>query len=67
MQVQRLANLALVNEAIIGTKDSDRWNATEPEDEASFLDYYTNLRLGTALQAVFGAPAAPLLDVPVCC
>ena len=63
VQVQRLAN-PLVNEAIIGTKDKDRWNATEPEDEASFLDYYTNLRLGTALQAVFGAPAAPLLDVP---
>ena len=63
VQVQRLAN-PLVNEVIIGTKDKDRWNATEPENEASFLDYYTNLRLDTALQAVFGAPAAPLLDVP---
>ena len=63
VQVQRLAN-PLVNEAIIGTKDKDRWNATEPNDEAAFLDYYTNLRLGTALQAVFGAPASPLLDVP---
>jgi hypothetical protein len=63
VQVQRLAN-PLVNEAIIGTKDKDRWNATEPHDEAAFLDYYTNLRLGTALQAVFGAPASPLLDVP---
>ena len=63
VQVQRLAN-PLVNEAIIGTKDKDRWNATEPNNEAAFLDYYTNLRLGTALQAVFGAPASPLLDVP---
>ena len=63
VQVQRLAN-PLVNEAIIGTKDKDRWNATEPENEAAFLDYYTNLRLGTALQAVFGAEAKPLLDVP---
>jgi Domain of unknown function (DUF4331) len=63
VQVQRLAN-PLVNEAIIGTKDKDRWNATEPENEAAFLDYYTNLRLDTALEAVFGAEATPLLDVP---
>jgi uncharacterized protein DUF4331 len=63
VQVQRLAN-PLVNEAIIGTRDKDRWNATEPHNEARFLDYYTNLRLDTALQAVFGAPASPLLDIP---
>jgi hypothetical protein len=63
VQVQRLAN-PLVNEAIIGTKDKDRWNATEPENEVAFLDYYTNLRLDTALEAVFGAEAKPLLDVP---
>ena len=56
VQVQRLAN-PLVNEAIIGTIDKDRWNATEPEDEAQFLDYYLNPRLATALQIVFGAPA----------
>ena len=62
VQVQRLAN-PLVNEAIIGTKDKDRWNATEPEDEGQFLDYYDNPRLATALQAVFGAPAAPLLPL----
>lgn len=56
VQVQRLAN-PLVNEAIIGTIDKDRWNATEPEDEAQFLDYYLNPRLALALQLVFGAPA----------
>jgi Domain of unknown function (DUF4331) len=63
VQVQRLAN-PLVNEAIIGTKDKDRWNATEPQDESQFLDYYTNLRLDTALKAVFGADASPVIDVP---
>jgi hypothetical protein len=57
VQVQRLAN-PLVNEAIIGTIDKDRWNATEPEDEAQFLDYYLNPRLALALELVFGAPAA---------
>jgi hypothetical protein len=63
VQVQRLAN-PLVNEAIIGTVDKDRWNALEPEQESVFLEYYTNLRLATALQAVFGAQASPLLNVP---
>jgi uncharacterized protein DUF4331 len=57
VQVQRLAN-PLVNEAIIGTKDKDRWNATEPETEAAFVDYYLNPRLALALQVVFGVPAA---------
>ena len=57
VQIQRLAN-PLVNEAIIGTDDKDRWNATEPEDEKQFLDYYLNPRLALALQLVFGVPAA---------
>jgi hypothetical protein len=56
VQVQRLAN-PLVNEAIIGVADKDRWNALDPEDEAQFLDYYTNPRLALALQIVFGASA----------
>jgi hypothetical protein len=57
VQVQRLAN-PLINETIIGTEDKDRWNATEPEDEAQFLDYYLNPRLALALQLVYGVPAA---------
>jgi hypothetical protein len=62
VQVQRLAN-PLVNEAIIGTKDKDRWNALAPSQEGKFVDYYDNPRLDTALQAVFGAPASPLLNL----
>jgi hypothetical protein len=60
VQVQRLAN-PLINEAIIGTVDKDYWNSTDPKDDAQFLEYYQNLRLNTALEAVFGAPASPLL------
>lgn len=48
-QVQRLAN-PLVNELIIGTRDKDRWNATEPEDEARFEGYYLKPRVSLALQ-----------------
>ena len=62
VQVQRLAN-PLINEAIIGTKDKDRWNRLSPQRESVFLDYYTSPRLDAALQAVFGAPASPLLDL----
>jgi hypothetical protein len=62
VQVQRLAN-PLVNEAIIGTADKDKWNALDPDDEEAFTDYYDNLRLTTALEAVFGADASPLLNV----
>ena len=62
VQVQRLAN-PLVNEAIIGTQDKDRWNRLDPKKESAFLDYYVNPRLDAALQAVFGAPASPLLDL----
>jgi len=62
VQVQRLAN-PLVNEAIIGTVDKDRWNAMDPRNESAFLDYYLNPRLATALEVVFGADAQPLLDL----
>ncbi len=62
VQVQRLAN-PLINEAIIGTADKDRWNSREPQKEKQFIDYYLNPRLDAALQVVFGAPASPLLDL----
>ncbi len=64
VQVQRLAN-PLINELIIGTKDKDRWNSLEPEQESQFLDYYRNPRLALALSIVFGAPvpATPRFDL----
>lgn len=62
VQVQRLAN-PLVNEAIIGTVDKDKWNATDPSSEKRFVEYYTNPRLVTALEAVFGADAEPIFDL----
>lgn len=56
VQIQRLAN-PLVNEAIIGTADKDRWNFQAPNQEKQFLDYYQNPRLAVALQTVFNVPA----------
>jgi hypothetical protein len=57
VQVQRLAN-PLINEAIIGTADKDRWNRANPASESAFTDYYLNPRLALALEVVFGVPAA---------
>jgi hypothetical protein len=62
VQVQRLAN-PLVNEVIIGTRHKDRWNSLDPSRERQFVQYYTNPRLVTALETVFGADAEPLFDL----
>src|SRR5438876_6347878 len=56
-QVSRMAN-PLVNELIIDTPSKDRWNASEPEDEAQFQDFYKNPSLALALHLIFG------IDVP---
>ena len=49
----------LVNELIIPIGRKDLWNATEPEDEAQFLDAYRDLDVAGALQAVSGVPVPP--------
>jgi hypothetical protein len=53
VQVSRLGN-PLVNELVIGTGTKDRWNATDPKDEAQFLSFYQNSRLATAMNIRFG-------------
>ncbi len=63
VQVSRLAN-PLVNELIINTPDKDRWNASEPEDEAQFQGNYRNPVIATALQLVFDVPIAPFNGSP---
>ena len=53
VQVARLGN-PLVNELIIGTGTKDRWNATDPANEAQFLDFYLNPRLAAVINLAFG-------------
>ena len=48
VQVARMGN-PLVNELIINTPQKDKWNATEPEDEAQFEGFYKNPVIATAL------------------
>ncbi|MBK7877399.1 MAG: DUF4331 domain-containing protein [Planctomycetes bacterium] len=56
VQVSRLS-MPLVNELVIGIKDKDRFNASEPVDDAQFADYVTNPTLPALLQALFGVTA----------
>jgi hypothetical protein len=53
-QVSRLST-PLVNEVIIGIKDKDRFNASEPKDDAQFADYVTNPTLPALIEVLFGA------------
>ena len=53
VQVSRMAN-PLVNELIIATDKKDKWNTTDPSDEAQFLDFYLTSRLALAINLRFG-------------
>lgn len=55
-QTSRLGN-PLVNEVVIGLKDKDRFNASEPMDDGQFLTYVTNPTLPELLETLFGVRA----------
>jgi len=54
VQVSRLG-IPLVNEVVIGLKDKNRFNASEPKDDAQFADYVTNPTLPALLEILFGS------------
>ncbi len=54
VQVSRLAN-PLVNEVIIPLGEKDRWNATDPADDAQFLQHYTSPELALRADALYAA------------
>jgi hypothetical protein len=51
-QVSRLS-APLVNEVVIGLPDKDRFNASQPKDDAQFAAYVTNPTLPALLDALF--------------
>jgi hypothetical protein len=63
-QVSRLGS-PLVNELVIGIKDKNKFNASEPKDDAQFAKYVTNPTLPVLIDALFGvpAPATPRNDL----
>lgn len=58
-QVSRLG-MPLVNELVIGLKDKDRFNASEPKDDVQFLDYVTHPTLPALIDALFPVVAPTL-------
>ncbi len=54
-QVSRLG-MPLVNEVVIGVKDKDKFNASEPKDDvANFVDYVTHPTLPAIIELLYGA------------
>jgi hypothetical protein len=53
VQVSRLG-MPLVNEVVIGLPDKDRFNGSEPDGDAQFIDYVTNPALPELLEILFG-------------
>jgi hypothetical protein len=54
VQVSRLGQ-PLVNEVVIGLKDKDAFNASQPKDDAQFASYVTHPTLPALLQLLFGS------------
>ncbi|MEO8506555.1 MAG: DUF4331 domain-containing protein [Betaproteobacteria bacterium] len=54
VQVSRLG-MPLVNEVVIGLKDKNKFNGSEPKDDGQFADYVTNPTLPALLEVLFGA------------
>lgn len=59
-QVSRLS-APLVNEVVIGLPDKDRFNASQPHNDASFAKYVTHPSLPILIQALFPGVQAPNL------
>lgn len=53
-QVSRLGQ-PLVNEVVIGLRDKDKFNASEPKDDGQFADYVTHPTLPAILELLYGA------------
>lgn len=55
-QVSRLG-MPLVNEVVIGLKDKDAFNASQPKDDGQFIDYVTHPTLPAILELLFNVQA----------
>jgi hypothetical protein len=71
VQVSRLGQ-PLVNELVIGLKDKDTFNGSEPKNDTQFADYVTNPTLPALIQLLYGSdgvvaptnfPRADLVEV----
>jgi hypothetical protein len=58
VQVSRLG-MPLVNEVVIGLRDKDRFNSSEPSGDGQFADYVTHPTLPELLEILYGAAVLP--------
>jgi hypothetical protein len=56
VQVSRLGN-PLINEVLIGVGHKDRWNASDPKDDAQFMARYTDPELAAIINTIY--PSLP--------
>ncbi|MDQ6631802.1 MAG: DUF4331 domain-containing protein [Verrucomicrobiota bacterium] len=54
VQVSRLGQ-PLVNEVVIGLRDKDKFNASEPSGDPQFIDYVTHPTLPALIEILFGS------------
>jgi hypothetical protein len=62
-QVSRLG-MPLVNEAVIGLPDKDRFNGSKPKDDAQFADYVTNPTFPALLEIALALPGTAPTNFP---
>lgn len=58
---QSRLGMPLVNELVIGLKDKNGFNASEPKDDAQFLDYVTHPVFPELIEVLFPVVSAPNL------
>jgi len=63
VQVSRLG-MPLVNEVVIGLKDKDKFNASQPLGDAQFADYVTNPTLPALLEIALALPNTAPTNFP---
>lgn len=63
VQVSRLG-MPLVNEVVIGLKDKDRFNASQPTGDGQFADYVTNPTLPALLEIALALPGTAPTNFP---
>ena len=63
VQVSRLG-MPLVNEVVIGLKDKDRFNASQPRDDGQFATYVTHPTLPKLLEIALNLPGASPMNLP---
>lgn len=63
VQVSRLG-MPLVNEVVIGLKDKDKFNASQPKGDGQFIDYVTHPTLPKLLEIALNLPGTSPSNFP---